>query len=250
MRNRGSRAFTLVELLVVIAIIGILAAILLPALTAARRQARQAKCMAQMKQIGIAIAMYTNNYNNMLPYNFRQPGEENRDKSSTAVIWRATGGDRLAIGLGLLAVDGKYLDAKLLFCPGDRYHDVEDSWRFGVRTAGVEQLLSSYHYRTYCEGMGPRLDQEGENSKGQAPVALLMDFNCLNPKAENHQGKAINILYKDMHVEKITNPHGMEVYSQNIGGSWVDAPFELVLEVDETKYYPDLWVAADDTLTR
>ena len=56
---RGKRSgFTLIELLVVIAVIAILAAMLLPALSAARRSARQAKCLSNLKQIGLAIANY------------------------------------------------------------------------------------------------------------------------------------------------------------------------------------------------
>ncbi len=65
--RRFYNGFTLIELLVVIAIIAILAAILFPVFGRARENARRTSCLSNMKQIGIAMNMYTQDYDERLP---------------------------------------------------------------------------------------------------------------------------------------------------------------------------------------
>jgi prepilin-type N-terminal cleavage/methylation domain-containing protein len=66
-RGRFGKAFTLIELLVVIAIIGVLASLLLPALGRTKDQGRNTVCVSQLRQLGIATRLYTDDNNNRLP---------------------------------------------------------------------------------------------------------------------------------------------------------------------------------------
>ena len=66
--SRNHKGFTLIELLVVIAIIAILAAILFPVFAQAREKARQITCTSNSREIGTAIAMYTQDYDETYPF--------------------------------------------------------------------------------------------------------------------------------------------------------------------------------------
>jgi len=66
-QSSSKNGFTLIELLVVIAIISILASILFPVFARARENARRSSCMSNLKQIGLAVIQYTQDYDEYLP---------------------------------------------------------------------------------------------------------------------------------------------------------------------------------------
>lgn len=74
-RSASRRGFTLIELLVVIAIIAILAAILFPVFAQAREKARTAQCSSNTRQLGLAIRMYVQDYDEHYPFGGWRPND-------------------------------------------------------------------------------------------------------------------------------------------------------------------------------
>ena len=193
-KNRG---FTLVELLVVIAIIGILASMLLPTLGRAREEARKAKCKSNLRQIGLGIQMYANDFNDYMPLDLEEGVSrgETDPMSSLALLYP------------------EYVSSRMIFqCPstGDNLADMSAGDSFSPQPPAGETggggKVSSYGYddtknmlmATNTSEIAILADAPQRDGSG-----TLADANSMN-----HFNKGQNICYLDGHIEWRNSPQG------------------------------------------
>ncbi len=138
-KQNGSKAgwvggFTLIELLVVVAIIALLVSILLPALAAAREQARSVYCLASLKQQGTAAMYYVNDYDDYLPtYSMYDNWPHQIDWGSWGYL------DRLGPYVRAVRPHDTDKDASSIWrCPSDNIH-----WRGAYKQRTTSYMVNA-----------------------------------------------------------------------------------------------------------
>ena len=196
--GQSKASFTLIELLVVIAIIAILAAMLLPALSAARERAKSANCSGNLKNIGVYQGMYADNNNEFFtPINTTNVGEYT---TSVKYLWP----QRLMVHIDG-ATDKEH--SQLFFCPSFQGPDENAFWSqisYGIRS--YSYAIANTISRALLEDPSAAAyihDSVSKNGSGVLKGAYMV-YNRLNYQGSGtihiRHGKNFNSLFGDGHV--------------------------------------------------
>jgi len=240
------RAFTLIELLVVIAIIGILAAMLMPALTAAKARAQRLACVSNLKQFGAGMFIYAGDYGDRIPgskYNPQLPPTGGGD--SSYFLYDGSGVTGLPVdpsvtpptNHGLLYTTAVMANGRSFYCPGHTADlGIQFDYQSYVTTANAQWPAYSPSYTTTGTTVGPRVrsgygyyPQTGR-TLGTTPASgyvvaqkaadlspsrpmltdIIYEWVEITHRTAGHAPSGLNVVWGDGHAGTCTAPAALD----------------------------------------
>ena len=236
-RPRPAPAFTLLELLVVIAVIAILASLLMPVLSAAKRRAAQAQCINSLKQLGLGMQMYIDDYRDTFP---GMASQHSGFQPSDWIWWR-TNDTAHPVQQSPIVANLASADVKLFRCPLDD----DNSARIAQADSQNGPYLYSYSLTSYdvVNGINPGMSSvftggqnlpfklagvrnpggkimlaeevASDNSRDNPTGAPAINDGrwmpaSSNPLTARHGGKG-DVTFADFHVEPETYEFGDDI---------------------------------------
>jgi prepilin-type processing-associated H-X9-DG protein len=209
-----TRAFSMIDVLVTLAVVALLIGVMIPGLHQARETTRRVVCASNVRQIGLGIAMYSENARGHIPFTiFAPPGSrpEEIELADTLILRLGPSdqsfqpGDQSAWdGLGLL-YSGEYLSAPPLFycLSHSGNHPLSTYARVWQEDEG--QVVGNYQYR----GLGPN----GATRLFQIePARSALIADGMRTQADFNHGNGMNVLRADLSVAWF-NDYGRSIYN-------------------------------------
>jgi competence protein ComGC len=180
----GGRAFSLIELVIALAVAIILTSLLLPCLSQVREHAHRLMCSANLRQLGLAFAMYDREYD-ALPFSC----ELDKSRYGELMVARVEDHDEPWDGLGLLYRLDYCRAPECFYCPS--HTGTHSADRYDWRLYESERIYTNYHYSGHVSWMDPtrrRSLNEG--------LKLVLATDALSQADWNH-GDGMNMLRGD-----------------------------------------------------
>lgn len=230
MRSKN-KAFTLIEILVVIAIISILAAILFPVFARARENARRTSCLSNLKQIGLGVMQYTQDYDERYPMNYWRGEGAGVGITCSAAGLVGTPCSKFRVNPGTIGNLVTWMDliypyvksTDLFFCPSSLRPEaptIVPSYAYNIGF-GNQSYANAYDFRDGTAPIRPTIslsqvtrpsevffltEAESQYSLNMTPLAMRDSF--INAPVSNIRHRVvrlhlegINVMYADGHAK-------------------------------------------------